>query len=101
MVVVILEILSGKLAKYNPIPVNVMTVSNHPHSSDLAALILLIGAFLWSMMRVLASIVLSIVGALLAIGTACRSLALRKTAQEIETMYNLVNYPDEVSIASK
>jgi hypothetical protein len=53
------------------------------------------------MMRVLASIVLSIVGALLAIGTACRSLALRKTAQEIETMYNLVNYPDEVSIASK
>jgi hypothetical protein len=78
-----------------------MTVSNHPHSSGLAVLILLVGAALWSMMRVFSSIVLSIVVYVLAIYDACQTLALRKTAQEIEVMYNLANYPDEISIASK
>jgi hypothetical protein len=92
---------SGKLAKYNPIPIKVMTVSNHPQSSGLVALILLVGAALWSMMRVFSSIVLSIVVYLLTVYDACQTLALRKTAQEIEVMYNLANYPDEISIASK
>jgi hypothetical protein len=78
-----------------------MTVSNHPHSSGLAALILLFGAVLWSMVRVFSSIVFSIVSYVLTIYDACQTLALRKTAQEIEIMYNLVNYPDEISVASK
>jgi hypothetical protein len=78
-----------------------MTVSNHPQSSGLAALILLVGAVLWSMMRVFSSIVLSIVSYVLTIYDACETLALRKTTQEIEIMYNLTNYPDEISIASK
>jgi flagellar biogenesis protein FliO len=93
--------LSGKLAKYNPIPIKVMTVSNHPHSSGLAALILLVGAVIWSMMRVFSSIVFSIVSYVLTIYDACQMLAVRKTAQEIEVMYNLANYPDEISIALK
>lgn len=78
-----------------------MTVSNHPQSSGLAAFILLVGAAIWSIMRVFSSIVLSIVIYVLTIYDACQTLALRKTAQEIEVMYNLTNYPDEISIASK
>jgi hypothetical protein len=78
-----------------------MTVSNHPHSSGLAALILLVGAVIWSMVRVFSSIVLSIVSYVLTIYDACQTLAIRKAAQEIEIMHNLVNYPDEISVASK
>jgi hypothetical protein len=64
-------------------------------------LILLVGAVIWSMMRVFSSIVFSIVSYVLTIYDACQTLALRKTAQEIEVMYNLANYPDEISVASK
>ena len=78
-----------------------MTASNRPHSSGLAASLLLISAFVWFAMHVFASIVLSIVDTLMAIGTACRSLTLRNTSQDVEIMYNLVNYPDEISITSK
>ena len=78
-----------------------MTVSNQTYSSRLIALLLLIGAFLWFAMHVVASIVLSIVDTLLAVGTACRSLTLKKTAQDIEIMYNSVNYPDEISVTSR
>lgn len=78
-----------------------MTVSNHPHSSGLAALILLAGAVIWSIMRVFSSIVFSIVSYILTIYDACQTIAVRKTAQEIEIMYNLMNYPDEISTVSK
>jgi uncharacterized membrane protein len=78
-----------------------MTVSNHQNSSSLAAFILLVGAAVWSAMRVISSIVLSIIGNLLVIYSACHALSLRQTTQETEIKYNLVNYPDEVYIASK
>lgn len=39
----------------------------------------------------------SLVGYLLAIFGACQSIALKETGQDVEIMYNLINYPDEIS----
>jgi hypothetical protein len=60
-------------------------------------LILLVGAVLWSVMRMFSWMILSMLGYLLVIFGACQSIALKKTGQDAEVMYNLINYPDEVS----
>jgi hypothetical protein len=74
-----------------------MKVHNHPNSSGLAALILLIGAAAWSITCIFSALVLSIVGYLLATRAACQALSLKKTDQSIEIRHNLMNYPDEIS----
>lgn len=78
-----------------------MTVSNHPHSFGLAALIWSVGAVIWSIMRVFSSIVLSVVGYVSTVYDACHTIALRKTAEEIEVKHNLANYPDEIFVVLK
>jgi hypothetical protein len=74
-----------------------MTTNPPVKSSNLISLILLAGAALWSVMRMFSWMILSMLGYLLVIFGACQSIALKKTGQDVEVMYNLINYPDEVS----
>jgi hypothetical protein len=74
-----------------------MTTNTPANSSNLISLILLVGAVLWSVMRMFSWMILSMLGYLLVIFGACQSIALKKTGQDAEVMYNLINYPDEVS----
>jgi hypothetical protein len=72
-----------------------MTLQRPETSSKLFSLILLLGAAVWSGMQMFAWTVSLIVGYLLAIYEACQSIALKQSSQDV--MYNLINYPDEVS----
>jgi hypothetical protein len=65
--------------------------------SNLISLILLAGAAVWSMMQMLAWIISSIFGYVLVALEVGQSIALRKSNQDREVMYNLINYPDEIS----
>jgi uncharacterized membrane protein YcfT len=67
-----------------------------PYSSRLASLILIIGTALWSIARLFSWVILSIVGYLWMIVSACQAIELRKSAKE--TLYNFLNYPDEINI---
>jgi hypothetical protein len=65
--------------------------------SSLISLLLLLGAALWSVLQMFAWMVSSIFGYVLVIYEACQSIALQKPNQDREVMYNLINYPDEIS----
>jgi flagellar biogenesis protein FliO len=73
-----------------------MTTNSAAHSSRLISVILLIGAALWSVMRLSSWVISLSVGYLLAIFEACQAIALKQDTQN-EVTYNLMNYPDEVS----
>jgi hypothetical protein len=66
-------------------------------TSNFISLLLLLGAALWSVMQMFSWLVSSIFGYLLATYEACQSIALQKPNQDREVMYNLINYPDEIS----
>jgi uncharacterized membrane protein YqjE len=72
-----------------------MIINDRPHSSRLASLILVIGAALWSTARMFSWVISSTTTYLLAIASACQAIELKKAAKE--TMYNLMNYPDEIN----
>jgi hypothetical protein len=80
------------------------TRRERPHSSWLTSLILITGTALWSIARLFSWVISSTVGYLLVVASACQAIASGETeAIELknaakETMYNLMNYPDEINI---
>jgi hypothetical protein len=64
-------------------------------SSNMLSILLLIGAAIWSVLRMFSWMISLLVGYLLAVYEACQSIALKKSSQDVT--YNLINYPDEVS----
>jgi hypothetical protein len=74
-----------------------MRTSINVITSNLISLLLLFGATLWSVMQMFSWLMSSIFGYVLVIYEACQSIALRKPNQDREVMYNLINYPDEIS----
>jgi hypothetical protein len=74
-----------------------MRTSLNGITSNLISLLLLFGAILWSVMQMFSWLMSSIVGYILVAFDACRSIALKKPSQDREVMYNLINYPDEIS----
>ena len=73
-----------------------MIINDRPRSSRLASVILIIGTALWSIARLFSWAISSIVVYLLVITSVCQAIELNKAAKE--TMYNLMNYPDEINI---
>jgi hypothetical protein len=94
-VVATFESLLGILKKWNLTSLKVMIINDRPRSSRLASVILIIGTMLWSIARLFSWVISSIVGYLLVIASACQAIELNKSAKE--TMYNLMNYPDEIN----
>jgi hypothetical protein len=64
--------------------------------SQLLTVVVAIAAILWSATRLMAWLSFSIATYIQALVEACHAVALKET-QDVEMMYNFINYPDEVS----